>query len=83
MVGEAYNSAGDAYNGTTLGLGNTAVTNDGTLVLDAQGSGKTQRWSGDHHEWHDPEQWHHRGRGAGPGVDSSTQAGLTTSTKVH
>ena len=41
VVGEAYNSAGDAYNGTTLGLGNSTVTNDGTLVLDAQGSGKT------------------------------------------
>ena len=41
VVGEAYNSGGDAYNGTTLGLGNTTVTNDGTLVLDAQGSGKT------------------------------------------
>jgi len=41
VVGAAYNSAGDAYNGTTLGLGNTIVTNDGTLVLDAQGSGKT------------------------------------------
>jgi hypothetical protein len=41
VVGEAYNSNGDNYNGTTLGLGNTTVTNDGTLVLDAQGSGKT------------------------------------------
>jgi hypothetical protein len=41
VVGEAYNSGGDAYNGTTLGLGNSTVTNDGTLVLDAQGSGKT------------------------------------------
>ena len=41
VVGEAYNSNGDAYNGTSLGLGNTTVTNDGTLVLDAQGAGKT------------------------------------------
>jgi len=41
VVGEAYSSAGDAYNGTTLGLGNTMVTNNGALVLDAQGSGKT------------------------------------------
>ncbi len=39
VVGEAYNSNGDNYNGTTLGLGNTTVVNDGTLVLDAQGSG--------------------------------------------
>ena len=41
VVGEAYNSNGDAYNGTTVGLGNTTVINDGILVLDAQGSGKT------------------------------------------
>jgi hypothetical protein len=41
VVGEAYNSNGDNYNGTALGLGNTTVTNDGTLVLDAQGEGKT------------------------------------------
>jgi hypothetical protein len=41
VMGEAYDSNGDNYNGTTLGLGNTTVTNDGTLVLDAQGSGKT------------------------------------------
>jgi hypothetical protein len=41
VVGEAYNSAGDNYNGTSLGLGNTTVTNNGTIVLDAQGSGKT------------------------------------------
>jgi hypothetical protein len=39
VVGEPYNSNGDNYNGTTLGLGNTTVVNDGTLVLDAQGSG--------------------------------------------
>ena len=38
VVGEAYNSNGDNYNGTTLGLGGTVV-NDGTIVLDAQGSG--------------------------------------------
>ncbi|MFZ2058897.1 MAG: hypothetical protein WAV54_15945 [Acidimicrobiales bacterium] len=39
VVGEAYNFNGDAYNGTTLGLGGGTVVNDGTLVLDAQGSG--------------------------------------------
>jgi hypothetical protein len=33
VMGEAYDSNGDNYNGTTLGLGNTTVTNDGTLVL--------------------------------------------------
>jgi hypothetical protein len=38
VVGEAYNSNGDNYNGTTLGLVGTVV-NDGTIVLDAQGSG--------------------------------------------
>jgi hypothetical protein len=39
VVGEAYNSNGDAYNGTTLGLSASTVTNDGTIVLEAQGSG--------------------------------------------
>ncbi|MGA3216575.1 MAG: hypothetical protein ABSD97_12915 [Acidimicrobiales bacterium] len=39
VVGEAYNSNGNNYNGTTLGLVGTVV-NDGTIVLDAQGSGK-------------------------------------------
>jgi len=41
VLGEAYSAAGNAYNGTTLGLDDSTVTNDGTLVLDAQGSGKT------------------------------------------
>jgi len=39
VVGEAYTSDGDAYNGTTLSLDGGTVVNDGTLVLDAQGSG--------------------------------------------
>ena len=39
VVGEAYTSNGDAYNGTTLSLDGGTVVNDGTLVLDAQGSG--------------------------------------------
>jgi hypothetical protein len=38
-MGEAYNSNGDNCNGTGLGLGCTVVVNDGSLVLDAQGSG--------------------------------------------
>ena len=39
VVGEAYNSNGNNYNGTTLGLDSTTVTNDGTILLEAQGSG--------------------------------------------
>jgi hypothetical protein len=39
VVGEAFNSNGDNYNGTTLGLNSATLTNDGTIVLDAQGSG--------------------------------------------
>lgn len=45
VQGEGFNSGGENYNSTSLGLdanGNTApVTNDGTLVLDAPGSGST------------------------------------------
>ena len=33
------NYQGNNYNGTTLALGGTTVVNDGTLILDAQGSG--------------------------------------------
>jgi hypothetical protein len=39
VVGEPSSSQGNNYNGTTLGLGGTTVVNNGTLVLDAQGSG--------------------------------------------
>jgi len=39
VVGEAYNSAGDNYNGTSLVLDGHTVVNHGTLVLEAQGSG--------------------------------------------
>ncbi len=39
VVGEAYNSNGDNYNGTTLGLDGGTVVNDGTITLVAQGSG--------------------------------------------
>jgi hypothetical protein len=39
VVGEAYNSNGDNYNGTTLGLDGGTVVNDGTVVLVAHGSG--------------------------------------------
>ena len=39
VVGEPSSYQGNNYNGTTLGLGGTTVVNDGTLVLDAQGSG--------------------------------------------
>jgi len=39
VVGEAYNYRGDNYNGTTLGMDASTVVNDGTIVLEAQGSG--------------------------------------------
>ena len=39
VVGEAYNYRGDNYNGTSLGLDASTVVNDGTIVLEAQGSG--------------------------------------------
>jgi len=39
VVGEAYNSGGNNYNGTTLDLDGGTVVNDGTVVLVAQGSG--------------------------------------------
>jgi hypothetical protein len=39
VVGESYNYRGDNYNGTTLGLDSSTVVNDGTIVLEAQGSG--------------------------------------------
>ena len=38
VVGEVYGYQGENYNSTTLGLGGTTVVNDGTIVLDAQGS---------------------------------------------
>ena len=36
VVGGAYNSGGNNYNGTTLDLDSSTVTNDGTIVLEAQ-----------------------------------------------
>ena len=39
VVGEAYNYRGDNYNGTTLGMDASTVVNDGTIVLESQGSG--------------------------------------------
>ena len=39
VVGEAYNYRGDNYNGTSLGLDASTVVNDGSIVLEAQGSG--------------------------------------------
>jgi hypothetical protein len=39
VVGEAYNSGGDNYNGTTLDLDASTLVNDGTIVLEAQGAG--------------------------------------------
>jgi hypothetical protein len=41
VVGAAYNSSGNEYYGTTLGLDGTSVTNDGTIVLDAIGAKNT------------------------------------------
>ena len=41
VVGEAYSYQGDNYNSTTLGLGGTTVVNDGTIVVDAQGTKTT------------------------------------------
>jgi hypothetical protein len=38
VVGEVYGYQGENYNSTTLGLGGTTVVNDGTIVLDAQGT---------------------------------------------
>ena len=38
VVGEVYGYQGENYNSTTLGLGGTTVVNNGTIVLDAQGS---------------------------------------------
>jgi hypothetical protein len=41
VVGAAYSYQGDNYNSTTLGLGGTTVTNDGTIVVEAQGTKTT------------------------------------------
>jgi hypothetical protein len=41
VVGEVYNYQGENYNSTTLGLGGTTVVNDGTIVVDAQGTKTT------------------------------------------
>lgn len=38
VEGEAYNSSGNNYNGTTINLNGATLVNDGTIVLDAQGS---------------------------------------------
>jgi len=38
VVGAAYNSSGNEYYGTALGLGGGTVTNNGTIVLDAVGN---------------------------------------------
>ena len=38
VVGQVYGYQGENYNSTTLGLGGTTVVNDGTIVLDAQGT---------------------------------------------
>ncbi len=39
--GEPFNSGGEIYNSTTLSLDNTQAVNDGTLVLEADGSTNT------------------------------------------
>ena len=41
VVGEVYGYQGENYNSTTLGLGGTTVVNDGTIVVDAQGTKTT------------------------------------------
>ena len=41
VVGQAYNYQGDNYNSTTLGLGGTTVVNDGTILVEAQGTKAT------------------------------------------
>jgi len=41
VVGEPYSYQGDTYYSTTLGLGGTTVVNDGTIVVEAQGTKTT------------------------------------------
>ena len=66
VVGEAYNYRGDNYNGTTLGMDASTVVNDGTIVLEAQGSGIEDRGPGRPQQRCPGELRHHPRRGERP-----------------